>query len=93
MDIKYKYVQEEIIKNEIKLTLIGSNSVMADPLTKNISGPKLNYIVDFIMKIYAFNYIVHYTTLLNVKYFYSIVSQFFEELPVVIEFSDLVILM
>jgi len=50
MDIKYKYVQEEIIKNEIKLTLIGSNSVMADPLTKNISGPKLNYIVDFIMK-------------------------------------------
>jgi len=30
------------MKNEIKLTLIGSNSMMADPLTKSISGPSLN---------------------------------------------------
>jgi len=42
MDIKYKYVQDEITKNEIKLTLIGSNSMMVDPLTKNISGPNIN---------------------------------------------------
>ena len=43
MDIKYKYVQDEIMKNVIKLTFIGSNSMMADPLTKSISGPKLKY--------------------------------------------------
>jgi len=36
MDIKYKYVKDEILKNEIKLTLIGSNSMMANPLTKSI---------------------------------------------------------
>ena len=50
LDIKYKYVQDEIMKNEIKLTFIGSNSMMADPLTKSISGPKLKYFADFIME-------------------------------------------
>jgi len=51
MDIKYKYVQDEIIKkNEIILTLIGSNSMRVDPLTKSISGPKLKYFADFIME-------------------------------------------
>jgi len=38
------------MKNEIKLTLIGSNSMMADPLIKNISGTKLKYFVGFIME-------------------------------------------
>ena len=51
MDIKYKYVQDEIMKNEIRLTLIGSNSMIADPLTKSISGPKLKYFAYFIMKL------------------------------------------
>jgi len=51
MDIEYKYVQDEIMKNEIKLTFIDSNSMMADPLTKSISGPKLKYFADFIMEI------------------------------------------
>ncbi|KAG4084077.1 hypothetical protein H8356DRAFT_1436446 [Neocallimastix lanati (nom. inval.)] len=79
MDIKYKYVQDEIMKNEIKLTLIGTNSMMADPLTKSISGPKLKYFSDFIMEMgndkyhsYVFNYIVHYTTLLS----YNFVEEF-----------------
>ena len=40
----------EFRKNEIKLTLIGSNSMIADPLTKSISGPKLKYFADFIME-------------------------------------------
>ncbi|KAG4106299.1 hypothetical protein H8356DRAFT_1323745 [Neocallimastix lanati (nom. inval.)] len=39
--IKYKYVQDEIIKNEIKLTVIGFNSMMIDQ--------SLNYFADFIM--------------------------------------------
>jgi len=38
MDIKYKYVQDEIIKKkkkkEIKSTLIGSKSMMTDPLNQ-----------------------------------------------------------
>jgi len=51
MDIKCKYVQDEIIKREIKLTLIGFNSMRADSLTKSIGGPKLKYFADFIMKI------------------------------------------
>jgi len=51
MNIKYKYVHDEIIKKmKLKLTLIGSNTMIEDPLTKSISGPKLKYFVDFIMK-------------------------------------------
>jgi len=53
MNIKYKYVQDEIKKKKkmkIKLTLIGSNSMMADPLAKSISGPKLKHFADFIME-------------------------------------------
>jgi len=37
-------------ENEIKLTFIGSNSMMPDPLTKSIAGHKLKYFADFIME-------------------------------------------
>ena len=52
MNIKYKYVQDEIKKKKkkIKLTFIGSNSMMADSLAKSISGPKLKHFADFIME-------------------------------------------
>jgi len=50
MNIKYKYVQDEIIKNEIKLTLNDSISMIVDPLAKNISGVKLKYFADFIIE-------------------------------------------
>ena len=36
--------------NEIKLILIGSNSMMEDPLTELIYRPRLKYFVDFIME-------------------------------------------
>jgi len=50
MGIKYKYIQDEIIKNEIKLIFIGSDSMTADPFTKSITGPMLKYFIDFIME-------------------------------------------
>jgi len=34
-------------KNEIILTLIGSNSMITDPLTKSISEPKIKYFYRF----------------------------------------------
>ena len=40
IDIRYKFIQEEIIKNEIELEYINTENMLADPLTKSISGDK-----------------------------------------------------
>jgi len=48
MDIKYKYIQECIKDNKIKLTYKESNKMLADPLTKCISGPQMKKFTDFI---------------------------------------------
>jgi len=42
MDIKYKFIYENITKNKINLEKIESNKMAADPLTKCISGPKMS---------------------------------------------------
>ena len=48
MDIDYKYIQEKINRKEINLEHIFSDSMLADPLTKVISGPKMKCFTDFI---------------------------------------------
>jgi len=48
MDIDYKYIQEKISRKEINLEHISSDTMLADPLTKVISGPKMKCFTDFI---------------------------------------------
>ena len=46
MDIDYKYIQEKINRKEMNLEHISSDTMLADPLTKVISGPKMKCFTD-----------------------------------------------
>ena len=38
IDLRYKFIQEEIMKNEIELEYINTENMLADLLTVSISG-------------------------------------------------------
>ena len=48
MDIKYKYVNEKINEGKVSLKYVDTENMVADSLTKNISGPKMKIFTDFI---------------------------------------------
>ena len=48
IDLRYKFIQEEIMKNEIELEYINTENILADPLTKSIRSTN--------DKIYKFNF-------------------------------------
>ena len=48
MDIKYKYINEKINKGKVSLKYVDTENMVADSLTKNISGPKMKIFTDLI---------------------------------------------
>ena len=48
MDIKYKYVNEKINEGKVSLKYVDTENMVADSLTKSISGPKMKIFTDFI---------------------------------------------
>jgi len=50
IDLRYKFIQEEIMKNEIELEYINTENMLADPLTKSISGVQMTKFTNLIFK-------------------------------------------
>jgi len=50
IDLRYKFIQEEIMKNEIELEYINTENMLADPLTKSISGVQMSKFTNLIYK-------------------------------------------
>ena len=48
MDIKYKYINEKINEGKVSLKYVDTENMVADSLTKNISGSKMKIFTDFI---------------------------------------------
>jgi len=48
MDIKYKYINEKINEGKVSLKYVDTGNMIADSLTKNISGSKMKIFTDFI---------------------------------------------
>ena len=50
IDLIYKFIQEEIMKKEIELEYINTENMLADPLTKSISGVQMTKFTNLIFK-------------------------------------------
>ena len=50
IDIRYKFIQEKILENKIQLEYINTEKMLADPLTKSISGINMKIFTDKIFK-------------------------------------------
>jgi len=48
IDLRYKYIRENIISNNIKLEYVNTNNMLADPLTKPVSGINMSKFNDYV---------------------------------------------